>query len=421
VHVQLSHKTHKKKMSQRHTCLGLSTVLFIVLVWAVFTPGQPLAPVAVPPVPVAANAKAPPLAGFSAPSTGLDWWNGDPPGMDASLPKAMWAHEVSLRVNASRNAWTRKHPQLVFIKGLKVGGTSVAVALNHVARAYGVKLQSTIDVRAARMGQIHGQGRCEPAAMYFHHSDKAKWMEHCIPNARFVTLLREPIGQALSWETMKLNHQYYLNYPGRPCQQKHHYPVAGHSLGSMLRLVDDCVDTPFRQNVTVHYVANQVRQWNANFSGEAVSVTAKWITGKHALNAQSTIDYLDNNYFLVGVTERLNEFLVLLALHMGWDPQRLYYERCKPSNVDVGTAMFKRLYPALYNKVEASCAAMSAVYEHARDRFDEHVRQLGPWFKDEVAKFENGLKRFQIQQSGPLGVSYKWRLHYYEDGKTEDC
>jgi len=173
----------------------------------------------------------------------------------------------------------------------------------------------------------------------------------------------------------------------------------------------------------VHYVANQVRQWHANFSGEAVSITSRWITGRHVagLNARTVMDYLDSNYFLVGVTERLNEFLVLLALHMGWDPQRLYYERCKPSNVDVGTAVFKRLYPALHRKLAASCAMMTEVYEHARDRFDEHVRQLGPWFGAEVAKFEKGLKHFQVQRNGPSGVSYKWRLHYYEDGQSEDC
>lgn len=68
----------------------------------------------------------------------LKWWTEDPPGMDMSNKNSIWSHEISLKVNASRSDYMRKHPQLVFIKGLKVGGTSVALALDGVARAYGI-------------------------------------------------------------------------------------------------------------------------------------------------------------------------------------------------------------------------------------------------------------------------------------------
>ena len=220
-------------------------------------------------------------------------------------------------------------------------------------------------------------------------------MPVCIPSARLVTLLREPISQTLSWETMSINRRYFIHYPSHPCPGRHHFPIPGVSLPAMLSRVDHCEDTPFRQNVTAHLVAHQVKSWATDFPGLAVSMTARWVAGTNVyrhITATDLINVLNEEYFLVGITERLNEFLVLLAVHMGWDPQNLYYKRCKPQNVDVGNATFANLFPEIHDKLKGSCGMMTEVYQQVKAQFERHVAQLGPWFPKMVSEFEHGLQ-----------------------------
>jgi hypothetical protein len=54
----------------------------------------------------------------------------------------------------------------------------------------------------------------------------------------------------------------------------------------------------------------------------------------------------------VGLTERINEFLVLIALHMGWDPAMMYYRYCKPTDLHIHDREFAERFPDLFEKLK---------------------------------------------------------------------
>ena len=137
------------------------------------------------------------------------------------------------------------------------------------------------------------------------------------------------------------------------------------------------------------------------------------------MTSELLIDYMKKNYFLVGVVERMNEFLVLLALHMGWDLSAIYYVKCKPTDLDVHRTEFARHFPDLAAKLERSAKPSMEAYEWARQEFDSHVAQLGPWFKELVTKYEAGLKSYNRKHHHPH--KYRWMYYQYNDGHTEDC
>ena len=92
-----------------------------------------------------------------------------PPAL--GIPVAnIWTLNISATMKAPLDK--QVHPNLVFIKGVKVGGTSVAVALNQVAEQYNIKLATTHEQTFAY------DGACRQGSIYFHHGWKAPWMEH---------------------------------------------------------------------------------------------------------------------------------------------------------------------------------------------------------------------------------------------------
>src|SRR5262249_28097035 len=117
---------------------------------------------------------------------------------------------------------------------------------------------------------------------------------------------------------------------------------------------------------------------------------------------------------------RLNEFLVLLALHMGWDPAALYYIYCKPTTTDVHRSEFSHYFPQFMPKLERSTSVMNDAYLWAKQAFDDHVKKLGPWFSDVVKNFEAGLKRYQDKHRD-TERPYQWKYHSYLDNHREDC
>ena len=246
-------------------------------------------------------------------------------------------------------------------------------------------------------------------------------------------MLREPVSQALSMESMFINHQYYLRYPAWHCQQKRFVRIDSglppSTLRRLLAAVHECVDTPYRKNITFQLVASEVRKWPGpegdqnGYPGPAVSLTANWILGKrqsyNKMTSKALIDQMKSQYFLVGVVERMNEFLVLLAVHMGWDPASLYYVTCKPTDLDVHRKEFKNFFPELEAKIEQSARPSKEAYEYFKKEFDDHVAKLGPWFKEKVREFEDGLKKYQKRHV--RFKEYRWAYYTYKDGHIEDC
>ena len=143
-----------------------------------------------------------------------------------------------------------RHPNLSFVKGLKVGGTTIAYALNAVAQHYNIKLAR---VSQKDNAQFHYHTDCSSlkhGTLFFHHGFRNDWQQECLKNVRFATLLRDPVSQALSWESMSLNRGYFLKYPGKQCKTKRKQRVGKkfeRDLLKKLHSTQHCVDTPFRK------------------------------------------------------------------------------------------------------------------------------------------------------------------------------
>jgi hypothetical protein len=98
------------------------------------------------------------------------WFNGDPPGIEqyqvqtTTTTRRIWSHELSLQINASRTDFQRAHPQLIFIKGFKTGGTSVATALDRAATRYNITILSSDEaMRLAKVYEEHMEKKFQQA------------------------------------------------------------------------------------------------------------------------------------------------------------------------------------------------------------------------------------------------------------------
>ena len=190
----------------------------------------------------------------------------------------------------------------------------------------------------------------------------------------------------------------------------------------LLDTVTNCEDTPFRKNLTFLIVANRIQ--GAHFVDRQLRVwnTFRWITGYflyHSLTGSKIKQILQIQYFLVGLTERLSEFLVLLALIHGWDPKVLYYRKCKPTNFDLNAEQFTKYFPHLVNKLKSAMVAANEAYDWAKAEYESHIKTLDPWFPTMVSEFEQGLREYQKKERAP--GSYDWKDIMYRDGQSEYC
>jgi len=234
---------------------------------------------------------------------------------------------------------------------------------------------------------------------------------------------------------MRISDRYYRYYPAKPCPEPKQIDIVSgrdpEFLRGQLDSVARCVDTPFRKNVTIQLVANVISDYKVppndhkhGFPGVAVVLTSEWITANEMLYGQMTGDkivrFLRENYFLVGVTERLNEFLMLIALHMGWDPARMYYRICKPTDIHITAEEFAYFYPDLMKKIQRATRPMMEAYETVRRDLEDHIIRLGPWFQEVVKEFEIGLRAFQASQRSN-DRPFRWQIYYHIDHLGESC
>ena len=227
---------------------------------------------------------------------------------------------------------------------------------------------------------------------------------------------------------------YYVDYPPpqRTCPPSPPQ-IPGEGTGGgvnpehRLRAMSKCVDARLRLNLTLSAIAHRVRRgWAADFPGEAVRTTERWVVGA-ARSAQvprlagpALVGKLRSAYFLVGVSERLNEFLVLLALHMGWDWRALLYKRCRPTELAVTKAALAAAYPDVVAKMERASRAMIEAHDWARREFEDRVARMPSWFPGLVREFEAELDAFQASARDDAHP-FEWRVTKYVDGEWEIC
>ena len=331
--------------------------------------------------------------------------------------------------------YDRTHPNLIFNKGLKVGGTTISYSLNRVAEHYQIKIAPVTKEENERFRfEVLPCSRLQEASLYFHHGYRNSWALQCMKDVRFITLLRDPLTQTLSLESMKINHGYFLNYPQKTCEslkkgryKRLHVPIetfrniiTPEQIYAYLKPIQHCRDTELRRNLTILLIAHKMKSFDRDHPGNAISETTRWIVSKNLyaeIHHPLLVNVLKTKFFLVGVTERINEFLVLLATFYGWEFKYLYYRTCKKSDLKITSEDFQKYFPDLVHTFQRNVMMYEKAYLWARDQFDANINRLGPRFQELVKEFEAGLKLFQ--DSYP--TSFKWEYVKYVDGFLEDC
>ena len=96
-------------------------------------------------------------------------------------------------------------PNLVFVKGVKVGGTSIAFALDHMAQAYSIRQAKVSFEKNQVFNYFPPSCKALRGTLYYRHGYRNPWQSICIRNVRHTTVLRDPISQILSYESYVLN------------------------------------------------------------------------------------------------------------------------------------------------------------------------------------------------------------------------
>jgi hypothetical protein len=275
-----------------------------------------------------------------------------------------------------------------------------------------------------------------------HHGFKGKWIPECIPFVRHVTLMREPVSLAISFLVFQEAVTYYRKYPLSPCAQKGTFELDStlrrHSHKQLLAIMANrtgiCFDVPLRRNMTMQLVAQMLDGYKKGPAEGALNHHNQWMFSyvwmlNHdqlaITNSSHVVDFLQQNYFLVGVTEHINTFLVLLALHMGWDLEKLYYVKCKGTDVRLSPKDLDQNFPLVMQRLREKTRVHAEVYNRVKNFFTIQVKKLDARFEGGpgglsalVTQFEKGLKAFQQSKKTP---ALPWTWYAYKDGHNEDC
>lgn len=103
---------------------------------------------------------------------------------------------------------------------------------------------------------------------------------------------------------------------------------------------------------------------------------------------------LTEHFAIVGVTDRLNETLLLLAEWYGWDWRDLFYSRC---NVGKYTHSRKKVSLDVIDLIRQRNQLDLALYQFARQRLEQAVQEQGDPFQDRLRVFEKQLAIYQLR------------------------
>jgi len=119
-----------------------------------------------------------------------------------------------------------------------------------------------------------------------------------------------------------------MRLPSSDCKQRRHISLNAklslQDIHDRISSTDECLDMPYRRNLTTLYLVQSMREFSRrkiksndrDYVFGATDMTARWIA--HVPNyeeatASRLLQVLQQDFFLVGVTERIDEFLLLLA------------------------------------------------------------------------------------------------------------
>lgn len=102
--------------------------------------------------------------------------------------------------------------------------------------------------------------------------------------------------------------------------------------------------------------------------------------------------HLLDGFGVVGLTERYDETLLLLAKALGWKKPPYYVRRNSHTKVNKAES----IAPHLRRRIEQLAADEIELYTWVRERFEEHLKDLGSDFQREVESFREGNARFNV-------------------------
>jgi Sulfotransferase family len=269
-----------------------------------------------------------------------------------------------------------KHPAENVVAGER------ALLFLHIPKAGGTTLHSVIERQFAPEvifsinGMTPARSIKEFIALPAQQREKIRLLKGHMPfglhkylsvPAVYLTMLRDPVDRVVS-------HYYFVR---RSPGVRHHEEVARERMS-----LEDFV----RERASINANDDQTRL----ISG-VEKVNAKlWRGGTGANEEPGTTDILEiakknlqDHFTVVGLSERFDESLLLFRKRLGW--RNIYYVK---QNVTKGRPAKELLPPATVRLIEQHNELDMALYEYARQRFEESI-------KEEEAEFKNELSRFQ--------------------------
>jgi len=298
--------------------------------------------------------------------------------------------------------------RLVYIKMHKVGGTSVAKALERAAHDHGLREMRSRERKVCR----HGDTEDETASLFdiwFSHSKKSEWMETCLPNAIYASVLREPVSRTVSLLTWYSNREYFIKYPARECSYKGPFPDP--------EPVDppySCHDDEFRKKLLKKKLISKLEKKSLE---KECHEPCRYIASTD--DPLAAYEYTKQHFGLVGTTERLDAFIVLLALRFDWSIETVFYERCKVQyGAQPGVSDLKD-HPWAIQKLNEISEEDKLLYSHIKQDFEAYLARLGPGFTKVLEIYKKGLKKYHDDISSARGKTYKRWIS--ENGRGMFC
>jgi Galactose-3-O-sulfotransferase len=198
--------------------------------------------------------------------------------------------------------------------------------------------------------------------------------------ATYITMLRDPVDRVVS-------HYYFVRRS----------PGVGHyeEVASRRMTLEDFI----RERAAIRATNDQTRL----ISG-VEKVNAKLLSGGTLPNEEGGSDILEiarknleKHFTLAGLSERFDESLLLLRHLLGW--KNVYYVK---QNVTKGRPAKQQLAREAISLIEKHNELDMALYEYARQRFEERVKEQGAEFKSELRSFQRNNKFYGTAWRGYL-------------------
>lgn len=240
----------------------------------------------------------------------------------------------------------------------------------HLPKTAGVTLYQIIDRQYApqHIYNIGGNFHTFEAFVSLGEADRARirmlrghqdFGLHCyLPQpATYLTLLREPVSRVIS---------YFYFTRSRP--QDHYGQVMASTQIDLKTYIESGIDISV-DNLQTRMLCG---------IGDRLPFAA--CTTEHLQTAKK---HLREHFAVVGLTERFDETLLLLKKALGW--KNLFYI---PRNVSAERPRKSQLPPATIAAIVQANQLDGQLYEYATALFEEQVRQQGPTFAREVARWQ---------------------------------